>query len=167
MALSQKQQAAPESKPTAETPAADDTPAAAQTRTPQEIQALFTSTTVEISKTGPKNWTGDKNDALARIMIKATRADADAEFSDELSDIITLIFDPNREAKMRVLKRYAVIEGYNIDATTEGLLDLQTDQGTFSTVLSKTKDPATDQALVVRKTKKNRSGKLKNLFGVE
>ena len=159
MATSQKTQQTP--KP----PTAAEAPAAAQATTPEEIQTLFRSTTVDLSKTGSNFWTGDKNDSLARTMIKNTNPDANAEFSDELGDIVTLIFDPNREVKMRVLKRYAENEGFNLDATTEGLLDLQFDQGAFATALSKMKDPETAQPLVTRKTKKNRSATMKTLFG--
>ena len=130
---------------------------------PDGTRAVFKMEVFDLAKMD-RTWSPAKAAAVATKMIKATNADHSALPSALLTDVTTLVFNPTRDTRLRLLKKYAVAEGFPLDQTLEGLLDQMADHQTFTAKLAKMIDPETGEPVVVRKTKRNPKDGLDALF---
>jgi hypothetical protein len=132
--------------------------------TPEEINAAYRAKLFELAPQKPEaEWTGSKNIelALATISILSKSDGATFEPDNATRRLITALFDTNRAAKMKALKDHLSEIGVELDSTTEGLLDAQTDVTQMKELLAKLPNPDTKQPLVIKKVRRNRRAALK------
>jgi hypothetical protein len=78
--------------------------------------------------------------------------------------MVELAFAPSLDVRLRVLKKHAAAEGFDIDEISEKFLDMLLDSPGFSAYLAKMNDPETGEPLITRKTKKDRTKNIAQLL---
>ena len=130
---------------------------------PDDLRAVFKKQVTDLAKLD-RTWTPAKASAVAIELIKSANAERNISPSPLLADVATLAFSPSREARLRLLKKYAGAESFVLDSTTEELLNEMADQQAFAAQLAKVKDPETGEPLIVRKTKRAPNSGIESLF---
>ena len=139
------------------------------TKQPTQINLSFDANVRKHVAIVPIGWSAKKNEqqAVATIAELLNKDGTPYSPSPEMSEFITVMFNPDRNTKMKVLRDKLKKEGADLDPTSEAFLDLLSDEQQFRIFLGTIQDPKTGKTLVEKKHRANRKKLLQAAFSAK
>ena len=136
---------------------------------PAQINLSFDANVRKHVAIVPTGWSAKKNEqqAIATIAELLNKDGTPYVPGLEMSEFITVMFNPDRNTKMKLLRDKLKMDGADLDPTSEAFLDLLSDEQQFRIFLGTIEDPKTGKTLVEKKHRANRKKLLQAAFSAK